>query len=87
MAATKVPTATQAAQRVNDDSRVRLCQVATGGPSLNVRKYQGIQEEVIGGLFEGQIVELLHVGEDWHQIRLEDGKIGYIAARWCNILR
>ena len=49
--------------------------------SLNLRSVPGTGGAIIGVLKRGTIVEVMETKPDWLQIRLEDGRTGYVAFR------
>lgn len=50
------------------------------GGSLNIRKTASTDGKILGQLTDGEQVEILEAGEEWHKI-----KAGFIMARWVKI--
>jgi N-acetylmuramoyl-L-alanine amidase len=48
-------------------------------PDTNVRSGPGTQYDIVGRVQEGERYEIVKQEDDWFQIRLSDGAIGYVA--------
>jgi len=52
---------------------------------LNLRKQASLDASVLGQYRNGVRVTVLDAGESWHKVQVEDGKIGYMMAKFLKV--
>lgn len=68
-----------AAKKKTEATAKKITGTVTGG-SLNVREKPDMEAKVIRALANGEQVEILEAGDEWHRI-----KGGYVMAKWVRL--
>ena len=59
--------------------------VVTASGSLNVRAWPGTEYDIIGKLYNGDVVTIYWIDGQWYQIKLSDGTLGFIHSDYVDV--
>ncbi len=79
---TNVPTPSPSASPSPQKLTVRI---TDGAPSVNIRQKPTVSSEKIGDAFDGDVFEFVPVNSDWCEIKLQDGSIGFVTAKYIEV--
>jgi N-acetylmuramoyl-L-alanine amidase len=70
---------TTVSSSISSGSKVQGSTIEILFNGTNIRKQANVQSEVVKRVNKGDVFEVVSLNNDWYQIRLENGGIGYVA--------
>lgn len=73
-------------QTVQSESTTKInmatIRITDGVESVNIRSAKSVKSEKIGQALEGETFEIVSQDDKWYEVKLHDGSIGFISARY-----
>jgi uncharacterized protein YgiM (DUF1202 family) len=62
-----------------------IVKIGDGSESVNIREQPSTKSEIVGKAKDGDTYELVSKNSEWYQIKLEDGSVAFISAKYSEI--
>lgn len=81
---TPTPSATPVPIVEEEPKMMVVIKISDGSESVNIRQSPTVRSEKIGKALDGERFELISTGDEWYEVRLEDGTSGFISERYVS---